>query len=170
MEKGKKLRIGALDVFIIAAVLICIAGLVLRTFVKSDAISNNNAVMENYVVSFSVGNIRASSVKYFEKGDTFYLKENNMKLGEIIDTADLPARKYYSDIDGKSVYVMNESTDDRTKRVDLDASLQVSGIIDSNGRFLLNGTRYLGVNKEVEIISKYITVNVKITSITKASS
>lgn len=170
MNKEKKMRIGALDVFIIAAVITCLVGLGLRIFSKSDAVVNNNAVMENYVVSFSVSNIRASSVKYFSKGDVFFIKENNVRLGELMDRpSELPARRYYSDINGNTVYVMNESTDDRTKRRDIEADMLVSGIVDSNGKFLLNGTQYLGVNKEVEIKSKYITVNVKITSIEKAA-
>lgn len=169
MNKEKKIRMGALDVFIIAAVITCIVGLGLRMFSRSEAVVNHNAVMDNYVVSFSVSNIRESSVKYFSKGDVFFIKENTVRLGELIERSDLPAQKYYSDINGNTVYVMNESTDDRTKRRDVTASLLVSGIMDERGRFLLNGTQYLGVNKEMEIKSKYITVNVKITSIAKAA-
>lgn len=169
MNKEKKMRISALDVFIIAAVITCIVGLGLRMFSKSDAVVNNNAVMENYVVSFSVSNIRGSSVNYFNKGDVFFLRENTVRLGELMERSVLPAQRYYSDINGKTVYVMNESTDDRTKRMDVTASLLVSGIMDEQGRFLLNGTQYLGVNKEMEIKSKYIAVNVKITSIAKAA-
>ncbi len=167
-KKEKRVRIGALDVFIIIAVLACVVGLGLRMFMKGDTVVNNNAVMEDYVISFSVSNIRASSVKYFNKGDVFFIKENSMRFGELTETSDLLARRYYTNMDGQVVYVMNESTDDRTKRVDLEAEIAVKGILDANGRFLLNGNQYLGVNKEIEIKSKYITVNVKITSIAKS--
>ncbi len=167
-KKEKRVRIGALDVFIIIAVLACVVGLGLRMFMKGDTVVNNNAVMEDYVISFSVSNIRASSVKYFNKGDVFFIKENSMRFGELTETSDLLARRYYTNMDGQVVYVMNESTDDRTKRVDLEAEIAVMGFLDANGRFLLNGNQYLGVNKEIEIKSKYITVNVKITSIAKS--
>lgn len=169
MNQEKKMRLGALDVCIIVAAIVCVVGLGLRTFSKSEAVVNNGATMENYVVSFTVANIRGSSVKYFNKGDVFFLKENTTRFGELIEKSELPAQKYYTDINGNSVYVMNESTDDRTKRMDVTGSLLVSGVTDEEGRFLLNGTQYLGANKEVEIKSKYITVNVKITSIAKAT-
>lgn len=168
-ETKKKARIGALDLFILVAVVVCIGGLLLRMFVRSDAVATNTAVMEDYVVSFQVRNIRASSVKYFNRDDLFFVNDGGERLGTLLSVSDLPAQRYYTDIDGKTILVMNESTDDRTKRVDLEADLLVSGSVDGNGRFLLNGTTYLGVNKDFYIRSKNIIVNIKITSIAKAA-
>ena len=180
MEKKKKIRIGALDVFIVLALAACVVGLGLRVFSRSEAVENSTAVMKNYTVDFEVCNIRGSSVNYFNVGDVFFcsedtarltfLKEGNVRLGELVSRSDMLAQKYYTDINGNTVLVMNEATDDMTKRIDLDGRLLVSGIRDADGRFLVNGQKYLGVNKEVEIKSKYITVNVRITAIEEAAS
>jgi len=170
MEKKKKIRIGALDVFIVLALAACVVGLGLRVFSRSEAVENSTAVMKNYTVDFEVCNIRGSSVNYFNVGDVFFLKEGNVRLGELVSRSDMLAQKYYTDINGNTVLVMNEATDDMTKRIDLDGRLLVSGIRDADGRFLVNGQQYLGVNKEVEIKSKYITVNVRITAIEEAAS
>ena len=170
MEKKKKIRIGALDVFIVLALAACVVGLGLRVFSRSEAVENSTAVMKNYTVDFEVCNIRGSSVNYFNVGDVFFLKEGNVRLGELVSRSDMLAQKYYTDINGNTVLVMNEATDDMTKRIDLDGRLLVSGIRDADGRFLVNGQKYLGVNKEVEIKSKYITVNVRIIAIEEAAS
>ena len=170
MEKKKKIRIGALDVFIVLALAACVIGLGLRMFSQSEAVENSTAVMKDYTVDFKVNNIRGSSVNYFNVGDVFFLKEGNVRLGELVSRSDMLAQRYYTDLDGNTVLVMNEATDDMTKRIDLDGRLLVSGVRDADGRLLVNGQQYLGVNKEITIKSKYITVNVRITAIDEAAS
>ena len=59
----------------------------------------------------------------------------------------------------------NQSVDEQTKRSDVTLTFEVTGIRDSSGNFLLEGTERLGVNKEINIVNKYITVNGTILSI-----
>jgi len=69
--------------------------------------------------------------------------------------------------DGTVVLAKNNATGD-LYRVDVEASFDVQGKTDGNGSLLLGGNRYVALNKEIEIYSKYVTYNVVVTGITKA--
>lgn len=168
MNQQRKKRIGSLDIFIILAILVCGVCLFLRMNAQSEDVKNlTEGVMKNYEIELSVKNVRVTSVQYFGQGERFFLEKqkSRMPFGEIVSSQYGDAQTYYSDIEGKTVLVPNQSVDEQTKRSDVTLTFEVSGFWDNNGNFLLEGTERLGVNKEINIINKYITVNGTILSI-----
>ena len=168
MNKTKKLRLGALDVFIILAVLVCAVSVGLRMFMTRNSDLDKNVQLDNYIVSFEVKGIRDSSAKnYLRKGTNFYLDENDAFFGTLregVTTND--AEKYYEMPDGSIVLASNTASGD-LYRVDAECSLDVTGKTDANGCFLLGGNKYIGINKELLIYSKYLSITVLVTDITK---
>ena len=168
MEKKKGL--GALDVFIIIILLVCAVSIGFRIFADRNSEVGENIQLENYVLSFKVMGIRDSSARnYMEKGTKFYLTDSNVLLGTISDRdiTITDAKKYYEALDGSVVTAANTGTGDLYK-VDVEAAFDVQGKIDSNGRFLLDGNQYLGLNQEVQIYSKYLAITILVTGIEKA--
>ena len=169
MNKIKKQHIGALDVFIIVAVLVCAVSVGLRMFMTRNSDLDKNVQLDNYIVSFKVMGIRDSSAKnYLRQGTNFYLDENDAFFGTLREgVATNDAETYYDMPDGTVVLAPNTATGDQY-RVDAECSLDVTGKMDANGYFLLGGNKYIGINKEIMIYSKYLSITVIITDITKA--
>ena len=168
-KSEKKTKIGALDIFIIIVVVVCVAAISVRMYVNSTSDVGEQVQLEDYVVSFKVLDIKDSSAKsYFEPNTNFYLKDLNTIFGTMREGITVnDAEKEYEMPNGDVVIAQNNATGD-LYRVDVEASVTAKGRIDSEGRFLLNGNTYLGANKELEIYSKYLAVTVIITSVEKA--
>lgn len=168
MNKTEKTRLGALDVFIIVAVLVCIVSVGLRMFMTQSSDLDKNVQLDNYIVSFKVMGIRDSSAKnYLNKGTNFYLDENDVLFGALREGVTISdAEAYYEMPDGSIVLASNNASGD-LYRVDAECSLDVTGKTDANGCFLLGGNKYIGINKELLIYSKYLSITVLVTDITK---
>jgi len=171
METKQKKRkgLGALDVFIILGLLAVIAGVGLRSYMNRYADVGTAAVLEDYVISFEVKDIRDSSnARHMKPGDKFYLKDTGAYFGELTEENTVsPAETFYELDDGTIVKAANSGTGDNY-RVDVRTSVKTQGLLSGDGSFLLGGNTYLGLNKELQIYSKYLAITVKITGITKA--
>ncbi len=169
MNKNEKKHLGALDVFIIILLVACLVSVGIRIFSTMNSDTGSHAQLDNYIVSFKILNIKDSSAKnYFEKGTKFYLKDSEEFFGTLREGVTIKdAESYYQMHDGTVVLSTNNANGD-LYRVDVEASLDVQGMTDANGVFLLDGNKYLAPNKEVLIYSKYLSVNVKIMDIKKA--
>jgi len=172
MEKKKQKRRGpgALDVFIVLALIAVIAGVALRAYITNSSEIGTAAVLEDYEVSFEVLNIRDSSnARHMHPGDKYYLKENGAFFGTLTEVNTVnPASAFYEMPDGSIVRESNSATGDNYK-VDVQTSVIAQGLMSGNGSFLLGGNTYLGMNKEVQIISKYLSITVRITDIEKVN-
>lgn len=168
-QKYNKKRLGVLDVFIIIALLACIVSVVLRYVSVQNSSVNQGTQLENYTVSFKVYDVRESSaVKFMQTGSNFYLKDNNALIGALDEGKTVaPAKKYYEMANGETVLVSNSSTGD-LYRVDVEGSFSCSGKMSADGSFLLNGNKYISVNQELKVYSKYLAVTIKVTGISKA--
>ncbi|MBE6616350.1 MAG: hypothetical protein E7627_00185 [Ruminococcaceae bacterium] len=168
-NKVKKTRIGALDIFIIIALVVCVVAIGVRMYVNSISDVGEQVALEDYVVTFKVLDIKDTSAKnYFEPNTNFYLKDVNTLFGTIREGITVnDAEKEYQMPNGDVVIAQNNATGD-LYRVDVEVSANVKGRIDAEGRFLLNGNTYIGANKEIEIYSKYLAVTAIITSVEKA--
>lgn len=168
-EKSRKIRIGALDIFIILAVLVCVIAIGVRVYMNANSEVGEQVALENYVVLFKVHDIKDSSAQnYFEPGTNFYLDDTDAIFGTIREGLTISdAEKTYEMPDGQVVVAQNNATGD-LYRVDVEASIDATGKIDADGRFLLNGNTFIGVNKELKIYSKYLEITVVITSVEKA--
>ncbi len=166
--KTKK-KLNAIDYFILVAVVLCIAGAALRTFIGSEGNSLGGTItMEEYVVSFKVENIRNSSTEYFAPGEKFYLDTTGQYLGEISDAVSVtPALFVFEDVNGKYTQAYAPENGDAT-RIDMTGTLRVTGYMSENG-FLLDGTTALSPNKHIVMRSSFIRVEITITDIAKVS-
>lgn len=165
-NKKDRVRLGVLDIFIIAAILVCIVSVGLRWYFTKDSVLTNPTQMQSYTVNFVIKDIRATSVKYLYEGAAFYINDNGDYLGTVVSVDDTPAMTEYITKDGQHVYIPNNTEDERVNRVDVSGSFAVSGIRGEDGYFYLNGNRYLAPNEELEIKSKELSVTVIIDSIT----
>ena len=168
-SETKKKGIGALDVLILILLAVVIGSVGLRYVRSRGSGASETAVTDQYVVSFQVKNIRnTSKERYMNKGDLFYLDENNQFFGTFRDVASaVDAQKYYEMPDGSIASVASRFSGDQY-RVDVEASVTASGIMSKDRCFLLNGSRYIVLNDELKIHSKYVAFTVVITEIAKA--
>ena len=165
---NKKKKLNAIDWFIIVALILCIAGAALRTFIGSDNSLAGTVTMEKYVVSFKVDNIRNSSTEYLAAGQTFYIDTTGQYLGETTGAVTVtPAVYMFEDANGKYVQAYAPENGDAT-RVDVTGTLLVTGYMSENG-FLLDGTVSLAPGKEITVRSNMIQVKITITDIAKVS-
>lgn len=170
INNGKQKKLGALDVFIIVILIMCIVSIGLRVFSNKTSDISESTQLENYTVSFKVMGIRDSSARnYITKGTKFYLNDSNVYIGAINngDITITDAQKYYDALDGSTVSATNTGTGDLYK-VDVEAAFDVEGKTDSSGRFLLGGNQYIGENQELQIHSKYLSITILVTEITKS--
>lgn len=168
-NKEQKKRLGALDIFIILAILACLVSVGLRFIAVRGSSVGNNVQLENYIVSFEISDIRDSSAKNFmDKGTNFYLKDSGLLLGSLREGKTISdAAKYYYLHDGSIVRLTNSSTGD-LYRVDVEGSLDCMGTMSADGSFLLNGNQYIAMNQELNVYSKYLAVSIRITGISKS--
>ena len=165
----EKKRLGTLDIFIILALVAVIACVVIRYVLIDSSDVSDKVELDEYVVSFRVEGIKDSSAnKYMMPGSKFYIKDTNVYFGELLEGLTISdAEEYYEMQNGEIVIAENNAVGD-LYRVDVEAKLLAKGKADANGRFLLGGNTYIGVNKKFTLYSKYLLINVLITDISKA--
>ena len=169
--KIQKQHIGVLDVCILVALVAIIAGVAARFILRDNSSMAQPKALQNYLVDFEIKDIRGTSEKYLKTDSPFYLDETGDYLGVIYKKEVLsdPAMTEYVTPEGNVVYVPNlRDAGDDLCRIDVTGTFLVSGYVDDNGFFLLNGNRYLGLSKEVAVRSRELMVNVIITDIRTA--
>lgn len=167
--KTNKKKLNAIDWFLIIAVVLCLAGSAFRMIVGSEGGTLTAPVtMEDYVVSFKIGNIRNSSTEYLQPETKFYMDSTDQYFGQIQGNVSVtPAQFYLEDAEGNYVEAYAPENGDAT-RVDVTGTMQVSGYMGEGG-FLLDGTTSLAINKTFALRSSHIYVTITITDIVKAS-
>lgn len=169
--KIQKRHIGVLDVCILVALVAIIAGVAARFILWDNSSMAQPKALQNYLVDFEIKDIRGTSEKYLKTDSPFYLDETGDYLGVVYKKEVLsdPAMTEYVTPEGNVVYVPNlRDAGDDLCRIDVTGTFLVSGYVDDNGFFLLNGNRYLGLSKEVAVRSRELMVNVIITDIRTA--
>ena len=169
--KIQKRHIGVLDVCILVALVAIIAGVAARFILRDNSSMAQPKTLQNYLVDFEIKDIRGTSEKYLKTDSPFYLDETGDYLGVVYKKEVLsdPAMTEYVTPEGNVVYVPNlRDAGDDLCRIDVTGTFLVSGYVDDNGFFLLNGNRYLGLSKEVAVRSRELMVNVIITDIRTA--
>jgi len=168
-NKTTKKKLNAIDWFLIFAVVLCLAGSALRLALGSESGSfSTPVVMEDYIVSFKIQNIRNSSTEYLGEAEQFFISSTDQYFGQIEGNVSVtPALFQVSDAEGNYVEAYAPENGDAT-RVDVTGTMRVSGYMGENG-FLLGGTTSLAANKSLALQSKYMYVTVTVTDIAKAS-
>lgn len=164
----KKRRMGALDVCILVALLLCIVGVAARALVSDNSVLAQNTTLDKYTVYFSITDIRGTSEKFLKDGKTFYLDESGELFGTLVgDPAVTYAKKQYVDHNGRTVEVFNNTEEEGISRIDVEGAFQVSATMDENGFLQLNGNRTIAPHQELEIRSRELYVTIQINSIEK---
>lgn len=165
----EKRKLNAVDYFILIAVVLCIAGAVLRVVVdRSGGSLSSPVVLEDYVVSFKIENIRNTSTEYLTAGEEFYIDTTKQFFGTLTDNVSVtPALLYIEDANGNYIQTYAPENGDAT-RVDVRGTMNVSGYM-SEGGFLLGGSTPLAANKSFALRTTNLYVTITITDIAKAS-
>lgn len=145
MQK-KKVKINILDFLIIAIVVLCVTGALLRGYMaKNDAKLNTQEV----VVEFEIKNIQSESEKCFVEGSSVYLEDFECDFGTIYKMQPATKAKYYSQ--NTVLGRVDPSWCEDGSKIDLKGSIVCKGTMTANGGFKLDGSQYLAPGKPVGI-------------------
>ncbi len=168
-EKRRKKRLGALDICILAAVFLCVIGVGARFIFRQDSALTQSAVLDEYLVNFSIYDIRSTSADYLKEGKVFYLHEGGSRFGVLEGDPSIEnGKRLYQDEYGQVLEIENTFTSEYLRRIDVTGTFRVSATEDAAGFIYLNGNLQIAPNKEIEIRSRDLFVNIRITSIVKA--
>lgn len=169
-ENGKRKKgLGALDVLILLLLLAVAGSAGYRWYSARNSYTASSAQMDPYVITFLITDIRDSSAqKYMETDTVFYFTDTDQVFGTLREGKTIrDAERMYNMANGEVVKVSTDLTGD-FYRVDVEASVTAHGRTDADGRFLLDGSRFIGENREITIYSKYLTVTAVVTGISLA--
>ena len=124
--------------------------------------------MGDYVISFSIEDIRYSTPTYMNVGDEVYFADGEL-LGELISESDnvnalniTPAAKYFADNNGNMVEVFYP---DSESRVDVKGKIQCQGYYDEDGGFSIDGRHYIAPSQNIDVKTELVSVSINIMSI-----
>ncbi len=173
-NKEKKVKTGprfrALDAVIILLILAAVIGVYLR-YNHLDIFTGNQN-QSNYIVSFSIKDIRYTTPEYYVSvDDIVYFSDDGKEMGTLIGASDglnralsyQPATKQFVTEDGlveEIQYPNNES------RVDANGRMRCLGSYTEDGGFLVNGSRYLSAGQSIAVQTERVTVTILIEDIT----
>lgn len=171
-KEKRKIKLNAMDYFIIIALILCVLGAAVRFGINAagglPGTLGSAIVMEEYIVSFKISDIRNTSTSYLTDGEVFYQKTTRQFFGTVEGNVSVtPALFYIEDINGNYIQTYAPENGDAT-RVDVTGTIRVSGYMSESG-FLLNGNTPLVANNAVQLLSKNLAVTVTVTDIAKAS-
>ncbi len=162
MEKNSLAKkINVLDIVIILVILVSVISFVFRYQTKNEIEGNES--MSDYLISFSVYDVNASTEKAFVTGDKVFIATDDTCIGSFLrlDSTN-PAAKYFSDLDGGGIVAYYP---DGT-RVDLEGSIMSSGVMNDDG-YYVDGKYFLAPGKQATIYTGHVFVDVIINDITK---
>ena len=166
MEGSKvKNKISALDVFVAAVLLLCIAALAARLAAGRDGILPEGAPEKgSFALSFEAPGMRSGSVEALAAG-TIVSTEDGDVFGTIADSVSVtPAKLYTEDAEGK--YVLSYSPSDGADggTVDVRGTLTVEGYF-TDSAFLVGGKTGATPNSALTLHTESTTFNVRIMDI-----
>ncbi len=171
-ERGKTVpKFKILDAVIILLILVSVVGIYL-SYNITDTLKNRKDLKE-YVVEFSIQDIRNSTQDYINIGDVVYYSEDGEVLGTLlgyIDDATKPltygaAEDYFVDQAGNTQLVTYPLTDQPSDRIDATGRFSCKGIYTEDGGFLVNGSRYLAPGQEIQVRTELVTLTITIKDI-----
>lgn len=157
-----------------ALIIILIIAMVVGIYFRFNVVDHFSGMKEQkeYVISFSVDDIRATTPEFIKVGDEFYL-ENEELFGTLISESEgsasalniTPALKLFTDSNGAVVpaYYPNNQT-----RIDAKGRLSCLGSYSEDVGFCLDGTKYFAPGQTVSLHSELVSVTVTIISIEAA--
>ena len=162
-------RFHMLDAVIILLVILAVVGVYFRYSILDYLTGERD--MKEYVVSFSIEDIRYTTPNYVHVNDRVYFSDNGNEMGKLLEVSEdmsnialsvKPASKNFVDTDGtiKQVFYPNSES-----RVNAEGRMLCSGTYSEDGGFLINGSRYISAGQSVAIQTETVSVTIVITDI-----
>ena len=156
MQK-RKFRINILDFLIVALVILCVAGAVMRMYTKSNDVKLET---QKATISFLIQDVQSASQYAFADGDRVYSPELECELGYIEGEVVATPAVYYNEDGG--VFVKTESAG---SRVDIRGKFVCEGTWTDASGFAANGTQYIAPNMSVFVSFPGIKTSMLITDV-----
>ena len=161
-----------LDAVIILLIITSVLGIYFRYNVL-DTLKNQKDIKE-YVVSFSIKNIRSSTTSYMNIGDAIYYSEDGEKLGELMSHMDDStdplltelASEYFVTQSGSIVEAYYPESDSMDARINVSGRISCMGIYSEDGGFLVNGSKHLAPGQTIKVQTELVTVTLVVQDIT----
>ncbi len=167
----QKKGLGALDWVILILAVFIAGSFVLRYMNLEEKGLRQDSVLDDYVLTVEITGIREESANsYFNEDTQFYFTDTGKYLGKILSSNPNSTSQYYELLDGtvQNVPMVTEEAKDLL-RMDVSAEIQVKGQY-KNGSFYHESNKVIGLNKEIAICSKFVSVTAVVTSIRSAQS
>ena len=175
-EKKNKSRLNIVDIIIIVAVVVCIAGSVLRVVLSAKYQADN---MKSYLLTFQTdelsyaeysGILQAFDEKD-EGGNFISFSDKKERIGEIHGFTE-KTFIYVESKNGENIYDVDLDNAENQKNIAYEDTVwRISGTIicscvySSDRGFLLNGHDYIAINSTIDVTTKYSEFNIKVLSI-----
>lgn len=155
MQK-KRIRVNILDFLIIAVIILCIAGALLRGGVKT---TDDKLESQTAVISYLVSNVQSDSQYCFQAGDRIYSQTLGCDMGRLVGKVEVSPSVSYIEDDGKIIKV--ESVSDR---VDIRGQFECEGKMSESG-FAIGGTQYIAPGMSTYAYLPNINATILITDV-----
>ena len=156
-DRSKAIRFTALDLLIVALVIVCVVGVFFRGRI-SDLIVSVGA-SDKIEVGFTVRNVDDSLAEMIVEDDSFYISG---KYFASVEALNVTKAYEISSEDGDNDGILDKLPS--MNKSNVEGTLIVSGHYTENG-FLTDSNEYLTVGKMLEINAPGYTLNVIITEI-----
>ncbi len=156
MQKSK-IRFNILDFLIVAVVILCIVGVLLRGGAET---TDPKLETQRAIVTYKVSNIQSASQHCFQAGDRIYSQSLGCDMGYLVGKVEVTPAVSYIEDDGvitKTVSV--------TDRIDLVGQFECEGKMSESG-FSIGGTQYIAPGMSTYAYLPNINVNILITDVT----
>ncbi len=161
----KGVRFGILDVVIILVIIIAVVGVYFRYSII-DFFAGTQS-LEKYTISYSIENIRYTTVNYINIGDKVYFADDHDEFGTLTNVAEnniravnhTPASELFTKSNGEIVEIIYPNDQ---SRVDATGRLDCMGRYSDEGEFLVNGSTYISAGQYVNVQTDYVSVTIRI--------
>lgn len=166
-DKSNLPHFNAVDAMIIILLIFALVGIYFRYNIIDFLTTDKNN--DQYVVSFSIDDIRYTTPNYLSVGDKVYFKSTGKTMGSIISESEnqgalniTPAQKYFTNSQGdiEAVFYPDEES-----RVDAKGRLLCMGSYTGESGFCIDGNTYIASGQYVDVYTEMVTLTLKITAI-----
>ena len=166
-ERKNTPHFNAIDAMIIIFAITIIVGVYFRYNIMDVLTESRND--DEYVVSFSIEDIRYTTPNYITVGNKVYFASSGELLGTLLSASEnqgalnvTPASKYFTDSSGKivEVFYLNEEY-----RVDAQGRLLCVGSYSDNGGFCIGGNIYVASGQSIQVYTEMVSMTITVTAI-----
>ena len=161
-----------LDVVVVLLVVAICLGIYFRYNVF-DAFANTND-QTTAEITFSVKNIKSSSINYIEIDDEVYFKDDGSDFGTIMASTENSTRPLSEQPATETVYITEENKFEDIHyppdtRVDATGKIKCTGSFSADGSFMLHGSEYMAPGQSFTVCTEKITLVITVLEISKVN-